>query len=278
MQKQAQALVIILSMISTQLLAAAAPEVDPFANPPTPAFPGQTAAPAPAIASVFNQEVIATGLNLPRSLVALPDGKLLVTEGVGTVRVLTPEGKLSEPLPGMPDILSVNGRSMNDFALDANFAENRRVYFTYLAPAPGQKGGARTAEDRAAAAEKNLPFQIDQLASARLLEDLSGFEDVQVIGEIPGRRLVSAADGSLYISTMAFNETSSLAQMPQSLNGKFLRIQGDGSIPQDNPYVGRSMVRPEIFRWATAIRTALSSIRKPENFGQSNTAPWAATS
>jgi glucose/arabinose dehydrogenase len=247
MQKQVLALVFTLSTTSTHLLAAAAPEVDPLANPPTPAFPGQTAAPAPAIASSFNQQVITTGLNLPRSLVALPDGNLLVTEGSGTVRVLSPEGKLSEPLAGMPDILSVNGRSMNDFVLDANFAENRRAYFTYLAPAPGQKGGARSAADRAAAAEKNLPFQIDQVASARLSEDLNRFENVQVLGEIPGRRLVSASDGSLYISTMAFNATSKLAQIPQSLAGKFLRIQSDGGIPEDNPFVGRGMVRPEIF-------------------------------
>src|SRR5687767_7785148 len=107
MHKQVLALVIFLAAMSssTQLLAAA-PDVDPFANPPVPAFAGQTAAPAPTIASAINQEVIATGFNLPRSLVVLPDGNLLVTEGAGTVRILSPEGKLSEPLPGMPDILS----------------------------------------------------------------------------------------------------------------------------------------------------------------------------
>ncbi len=247
MQKHVLALVITLATISSQLLAAAAPEVDPLANPPVPAFAGQTAAPAPAIPSAFNQEVIATGFNLPRSLVVLPDGNLLVSENSGTVRMLSPDGALSEPLPGMPDILSVAGRSMNDFVLDANFAENRRVYFTYLAPAPGQAGGERTPADRAAAAEKNIPFQLDQVAAARLAEDLSRIEDVRVLGAIPGRRLVSAPDGSLYISTMAFNATSKLAQMPQSLGGKFLRISSDGSIPQDNPFVGRGMVRPEIF-------------------------------
>ena len=140
--------------VSNLTLAAAAPAVDPLANPPAPAFAGQTAAPAPAAPSIFKEEVIATNLNLPRSLLVLPDGNLLVTEGSGTVRILTPEGTLSEPLSGMPDILSVAGRSMNDVVLDANFAENRRVFFTYLAPAPGQKGGVRTAEERAAAAEK----------------------------------------------------------------------------------------------------------------------------
>ena len=233
--------------VSNLTLAAAAPAVDPLANPPTPAFSGQTAAPAPAVSSIFKEEVIATNLNLPRSLLVLPDGNLLVTEGSGTVRILTPEGTLSEPLSGMPDILSVAGRSMNDVVLDANFAENRRVYFTYLGPAPGQKGGVRTAEERAAAAEKNIPFQIDQVAQALLKVDNSGFEDLKVIAAIPGRRLIAAPDDNLYISTMASNETSSLAQNINSVYGKFLRIKSDGSIPQDNPYAAQSFLRQEIF-------------------------------
>ena len=224
---------------------AAEPGVDPFANPPVPAFEGQTGAPAPGTA--FHQEVIATGLNMPRSLVALPDGNLLVTEGVGTVRVLDPDGNLSAPLEGMPDILSVNGRSMNDFVLDANFARNRRVYFTYLAPAVGQRGGPRSDFDRAMAAENGLPFQIDQVATATLSEDLGRIENVQVIGEIPGRRLVSAPDGTLFISTMGNGDARALAQRINSLSGKFLRINTDGSIPEDNPFAGRSMIRPEIF-------------------------------
>jgi len=233
--------------VSNLTLAAAAPAVDPLANPPAPAFAGQTAAPPPAIPSIFKEEVIATNLNLPRSLVVLPDGNLLVTEGSGTVRILTPEGTLSEPLSGMPDILSVAGRSMNDVVLDANFAENRRVFFTYLAPAPGQKGGVRTAEERAAAAEKNITFQIDQVAQALLKVDNSGFENLKVIAAIPGRRLIAAPDDNLYISTMAFNETSSLAQNINSVYGKFLRIKSDGSIPQDNPYAAQSFLRQEIF-------------------------------
>ncbi len=228
-------------------VAAAAPEVDPLANPPTPAFAGQTGAPAPATPSAFKEEVVATNLNLPRSLVALPDGNLIVTEGSGAVRILSPDGTLSEPLPGMPDVLSVAGRSMNDFVIDANFAENRRVYFTYLAPAPGQAGGARTPQERTAAQEANTPFQVDRIARATLAADNSRIENVEVIGEIPGRRLRSAPDGTLFITTMAFNQTSPLAEDMQSLAGKVLRINSDGSIPSDNPFVGREGARGEIF-------------------------------
>ncbi len=241
------ALSCVVTAIVPSIAFAAAPDVDPLANPPTPAFEGQTKAPAPAVASAFNEKVIATNLNLPRSLVALPDGNLIVTEGSGTVRILSPEGALSEPLPGMPDILSVNGRSMNDFIIDANFAENRRVYFTYVAPAPGQKGGARTAQERTDAQTAGVPFQVDQVARAQLSADNSRIENVEVIGEIPGRRLRSAGDGTLYITTMAFNQTSALAQDMQSLGGKVLRINSDGSIPSDNPFVGRESARGEIF-------------------------------
>ncbi len=233
-------------LFSPLMLQAAAP-VDPLANPPTPAFAGQTKASAPAAPALIKQQVLATDLKLPRSLVALPDGNLIVTEGVGTVRILSPDGKLSQPLPGMPEILSVAGRSMNDFIIDAKFSENRVVYFTYEAPVKGQKGGARTAQERDAAAAKGEVFQVDQVARATLAKDLSRIENVQVIGVIKGRRMVSKADGTLFISTEAFGTSSALAQNPESLAGKFLRINGDGSIPADNPFAGRGMVKPEIF-------------------------------
>lgn len=236
-----------LSCLTASLALAAASDVDPLADPPTPAFAGQTAAPPSAPSSAIRQQVIATGLEQPRSLLALPDGRLLVTEGSGTVRLLTPAGELSEPLPGMPAILSVNGRSMNDFVLDTNFAENRRVYFTYLAPAPGQRGGARTAQERDAAAQQGIPFQVGQLARAQLSADYSRIEAVEVIGEIPGRRLIPAADDTLYITTMAFGDTKQLAQDGTSLSGKVLHLGSDGSVLANNPYVGREDMREEIF-------------------------------
>jgi len=245
--KPAVPTVLMAVLIATSSVLAADAVVDPSVNPPIPAFAGQTGAAPPATASRFKQQVIASGFVLPRSLVALPDGNLIVAEGDGSVHMLSADGRLSATLPGMPDILSVGGRSLNDFVLDANFAQNRTVYFTYLAPAQGQQGGARSAEDRAAAARDNSPFQVDQVARGKIAADNSGIEDVEVIGVIPGRRLLSTVDGSLYISTMAFNETSSLAQNPLSLAGKFLRIQSDGSIPADNPFAGRGMAKPEIF-------------------------------
>ncbi len=226
---------------------AAAPTVDPFANPPTAAFDGQTGAPPPVDVSSFEIEVIVTDLQLPRSLVALPDGNMLVTEGSGTVRIINTDGAVSEPIAGMPPIRSVNGRSMNDFIIDVNFAENRMVYFTYLAPPSGEAGGAKTTQDRARAARVGVLFEIPQVARGRLAEDLSRVDSVEVIAEIPGRRLVSAADGSLYITTMGNGDARPEVQKLTTLTGKMLRINVDGSIPADNPYAGRAIPRQEIF-------------------------------
>lgn len=248
--------------LSAWCLSGLAAEVDPLANPPTPAFAGQTDAPEPEQLSSITQERIATGLQLPRSLVALPDGRLLVTEGRGTVRLLTPEGELSEPLPGMPPILSVAGRSMNDFILDANFAGNRRVYFTYMAPAPGQEGGPRSPQERAQAAEQGIPFEIPQIATATLSADYSRIENVEVIAEIPGRRLASHPDGKLFITVMGYGDLRPEIQKMSTFTGKVLRINSDGSIPQDNPYVDRSLVRPEIY--SIGHRDADGAIIHPE--------------
>ncbi|HWK54895.1 MAG TPA: PQQ-dependent sugar dehydrogenase [Hyphomicrobiales bacterium] len=233
------------------LLAAAAPPVDPLADPPVPAFMGQTQAPAPAAVSKVQQQVIASGFESPRSLVALPDGVLLVAEGEGRVRILSAEGQLSEPLAGMPELLSVGGRGIGDFVLDADFANNRRVFFSYLAPAPGQKAGPRSAEDRNRALERGEPFQLERLASARLSEDFTRLENVQTIAEVWGRRLLSAPDGTLYVSTMAFDlairEQRPLAQNIKSPRGKVLRFNADGSIPADNPFVNRPGVEPALY-------------------------------
>jgi aldose sugar dehydrogenase len=225
---------------------ALAAEVDPLANPPSPAFEGQTAAAAPVDPSRIQVEVIATDLDQPRSLQPLPDGRLLVTEGLGTVRILSTTGDISEPLPGMPEILSVGSRSMNDFVLDSDFANNRYVYFTYQGPAPGQQGGPRTTAERTAALQSGTPFTLDRVARARLADDYSRIEDVQVIAEVHGRRLVHAPDGTLFITMMGHDVLTDVQKL-QSSKGKVLRINRDGSIPADNPYVGRDMVRQDLY-------------------------------
>jgi glucose/arabinose dehydrogenase len=251
--KFCKAFLSIVLMTTTCSSFAAVPGVDPFANPPTPAFEGQTGAPAPAIASRFTVNVIASGLERPRSLVALPDGNLLVADGKGEVRIVSPESGMSDPLPGMPPVRSVGGRGLMDISPANDFAQSREIWIAYPAPPPGEPGGPVTLQSRTIAVQSGELFQVDRIARARLASDNSRIENVEVIAELPARRLLQAPDDTLYISTMGFGVgNSDASQEVQKLNsprGKMLRINPDGSIPEDNPYAGRPRVMQEIFSW-----------------------------
>lgn len=240
----------------TSLLAAgfaSGAEVDPFANPPTPAFDGQTSAPAPAIASNYRVEVIASGLVRPRSLVVLPDGNLLVADGRGDLRLVSPESGMSAPLPGMPPVRSVGGRGLMDVKKAVDFDTSRVLYLAYPAPPPGQAGGEVSAAERTRAVQEGTLFQVDRIARARLSADNSRLENLEVIAELPARRLLPAPDGTLFVTTMGFgvgnSDASREVQSLASPRGKMLRINTDGTIPADNPFYGRSLVRQEIYSW-----------------------------
>ncbi len=121
-------LLLFLGSLSTCLVAADnAP--DPFANPPRPAFAGQTDAPR-ASTSAIQMEVILADLEpgRPRAIDALPDGSLMVAEGSGRVRILQADGSVSAPLTGLPPFRSGGSRILMDIELDADFASNRRVF------------------------------------------------------------------------------------------------------------------------------------------------------
>jgi len=227
--------------------------VDPFANPPTPAFEGQTGAPAPATASAYNVEVLATGLERPRSLVALSDGNLLVVDGKGEARIVGLDGEISRPLRGMPAVRSVDGRGLMDVIPASDFAESRTLFLAYPAPPPGARGGPVSAERRSRAVETGELFQVDTIAKARLSDNNRRIQDVEVIAELPARRMAQAPDGTLFISTMGFgignSDASQDVQKLTSPRGKMLRINPDGSIPGDNPYYGITRVRQEIYSW-----------------------------
>ena len=233
-----------------------AQDVDPFANMPTPAVAGQTRAPAAKTTSSIKVETLLNKLTAPRSLAVLPDGKVLVTEGAGTIRVIHEDGTVTGPITGLPPIRSVMGRSMNDFILDANFAQNRRVFFTYSAPPDGEPGGPKTPADREAwaalpeADRLAKPFQIGRVASARLSEDCSRLKDVKVIYSVTGRRLVSGKDGKLFITTWGYTEQQlPLVQKLNNTIGKILRLNADGTVPEDNPFAGRDDALPEVYTY-----------------------------
>jgi glucose/arabinose dehydrogenase len=220
-------LLLLLGSMSIGLFAADSPP-DPFANPPLPAFEGQTDAPR-ATTSAIQMEVILADLGpgRPRAIDALPNGSLLVAESSGQIRIIQTDGTVSAPLSGLPPFRSGGGRILMDVEIDADFASNRRLFFGY--EAEGEDG------------------PVEQVASATLSADMRGFENVKILGNLPSRRLTSSPDGKLFITTVGYMELRPEVQDLTSLRGKVLRINADGSIPADNPYVGLKNVRPEIY-------------------------------
>jgi len=209
---------------------------------PLPQWVGQTRAPVPAATAAFTVETFAVGTN-GAGFQFLPDGRILLGERNGAIRIVGKDGKLSEPLAGMPPDMAKTGQSLFSVERDRDFATNHTIYFTYaVVPA-----GIDPATQRS-------PAHV-HVASARISADERRLEGVKDLldGEGTGGRVIQAADGSLLITTAVpagMGILSSDWMQPQqldSLMGKVLRINSDGTVPQDNPFVGQPGARPEIY-------------------------------
>ena len=209
---------------------------------PLPAWLGQTRAPAPAKTETFTVETFSEELNAAWFRF-LPDGRILLGERNGRIRIVGTEGKAGEPLAGMPPNMFAQGQALFSVLPDRSFATNRTIYFTYaVLPA-----GADPVKQRS-------PAHV-HVASARISADDKSLESVKDLldAEGTGGRLVQGNDGTLYVTStvmagLGINSSDWLQpQELDSLMGKVLRINADGSIPKDNPFVGRAGARPEIF-------------------------------
>jgi aldose sugar dehydrogenase len=226
----------------------------PNAPDQKPAFAGQTRAPAEKLNVAFDIVTVAEPLERPWGLAFLPDGKMLVTERAGRLRVVSADGKLSEPVAGLP---AVDGRGQGgllDVALDPQFASNGLVYWSYSEPREGGANNTAVARgkfvDGAAPNVENVEVIYHQVPS---LDSRLHF----------GSRLVFARDGTLFVTQgdRSITEGRMQAQKMDSGIGKVVRINKDGSIPKDNPFVGKDGVRPEI--WASGIRNIQSAALHP---------------
>jgi glucose/arabinose dehydrogenase len=206
--------------------------------------------PTPAVGDApFKVTTIVEGLQHPWGLELLPDGRMLVTERPGRMRLVTREGKLSDPLGGVPEVFARGQAGLLDVTLSPKFAQDRLVYFSFSEPG---EGGAGTA-----------------VARGRLGEN--ALENVQVIWrqepktEGPnhwGSRIVFRNDGSLFITTGdRFTQRPKVQDLSTTI-GKVLRINADGSIPKDNPFVNNKDAKPEI--WSYGHRNAQAAALHPE--------------
>jgi aldose sugar dehydrogenase len=222
------------------VLACQAPAQGPAAKSPTPGSRD----------NVVRAETIASGLDHPWGFAFLPDGRVIVTERPGNVRIIDKSGKVSAPLAGAPAVFASGQGGMLDVALDPSFAQNRTIYLSFAEPGPN--GTAGTAVARARLAENRL-------------------EDVHVIyrqepkvqsGGHFGSRIVFRGDGTLFVTQGdRFNYRERAQELSSGL-GKVVRINSDGSIPRDNPFVGRGDVRPEI--WSYGHRNQQAATLHPE--------------
>jgi glucose/arabinose dehydrogenase len=200
----------------------------------------------------FHIETLASGIEHPWAVAFLPDGRALITERPGRIRLLGKDGKLSEPVAGVPDVAAVGQGGLLDIAVSPSFAKDSRIYFSYAEPR-GLVNGTAVAHARLVAAGEKAKL-----------------EEVTVIFRMePGRgggfhfgsRLAFAPDGNLFV-TLGERNAMQPAQDLSGHLGKVVRIGPNGEVPKDNPFVGKEEVRPEI--WSYGHRNPQGAAIHPE--------------
>ena len=203
-----------------------------------PAFAGQTRAPGVRTQTAMAHSIVASGLEHPWGLALLPDGRWLVTERPGRLRIITPQGAVGAPVTGLPAVDARGQGGLLDVAVGPTFAGDRLIYWSYAEP---REGGNATA-----------------VARGRLSDDGTRVEGVEVLFHaLPtydgdkhfGSSLAFDGAGHLFI-TLGERSDSPMRPQAQDLGshmGKTIRINADGSVPADNPFVGRAGALPEIW-------------------------------
>jgi glucose/arabinose dehydrogenase len=210
-----------------------------------PAFAGQTRAAGIRDGAAPEVQVVTQQLTMPWAVEPLPDGRFLVTERAGLLRIVSADGKQLQDVAGVPKVRYQGQAGLHDIALDPDYVTSHLIYLSYTEARPD--GYCET------------------LASARLVSDAAGarLEAVQVLfRQQPvspserkiGSRIIVGRDHKLYFTLGVHSEEES-AGPSQDLGshfGKVVRLNSDGSVPMDNPFVGRSGARPEV--WSLGLR------------------------
>jgi len=211
-------------------------------------------------AARLNVTSFAKGLDHPWGMALLPDGRMLVTERHGRLRLVAQDGTLSEPLQGVPEVYASGQGGLLDVALDPDFKTNHLVYLTYAEP---REGGAGTAVGRGVLTERGLD-KVEVI-----------FRQVPTIysGNHFGSRLAFAPDGKLFVTLGERFQFDPAQDLSNDL-GKIVRINPDGSIPEDNPFVGQKGARPEI--WSYGHRNPQGAAIHPETgkLWETEFGPW----
>ncbi|WP_342069246.1 PQQ-dependent sugar dehydrogenase [Yoonia algicola] len=195
----------------------------------TPAFEDQTRAPALPSTDV-SVEVFAQGLDAPWGIAPLGNGQFLVSEKPGSMRLINADGSVSEPLSGVPDVAAQGQGGLLDVAVSPNFAQDRTIFWTY---SKSVRGGLVTAAARGTlGANGTISDAVDIFVQDNPARNGRHF----------GSRIIPMADGTVWITTgdRGAGDSGTMVQDIETTHGKVIRLNADGSVPADNPFVGRA--------------------------------------
>ena len=197
-------------------------------------------------------QTVASGLQNPWAVAFLPDGRFLVTERPGRLRVVNADGQVQPAVQGLPEVAAGGQGGLLDVITDSAFASNRTIYFCFSEPGKGTTNSTA-------------------LARARLSQDAKRLEDVKVIfSQQPkfsstahfGCRIVERPDGTLFLTLGDRFSRRDDAQTLDNHHGKVVRVGKDGAVPKDNPFVGKAGALPEI--WSYGHRNSQGATLAPD--------------
>ena len=195
---------------------------------------------------------VAAGLDSPWAMAFLPDGRMLVTERPGRLRIVEPDGRVGAPLAGLPPVWTKIEGGLMDVALHPRYAQNHLVYWSYSEPDPAGGAGAGTAVARGW-------LEGDRLSEVRVIyrQPLKTTD-----GRHFGSRLLFAPDGHLFVG-LGDRMQRADAQQLDSAHGKIVRLNDDGSVPSDNPFAQTPGARTEL--WSYGHRNVQGLALRPGN-------------
>ena len=246
-------------------------------------------------AQAVRPETVATGLQNPWAVAFLPDGRFLVTERPGRMRVIDANGKLLPPVTGLPSVAAGGQGGLLDLLLDADFAANRTLFFCFSEPGSGGPSGGPSAANSTALARARLSLDATRLEDVkvifsqkpkvassahfgcRIVEGRAGVQaglsgqnsqvgQVGKVGQSGQNGLVGKPDGTLFLALGDRYIRKDDAQKLDNHLGKVVRVRKDGTVPADNPFNNPQSARtgalPEI--WSYGHRNMQGATLAPD--------------
>jgi aldose sugar dehydrogenase len=214
-----------------------------------------------ALAQAVHAETLASGLQNPWGLAFLPDGRFLVTERPGRLRVLGADGSVSAPVAGVPAVAAGGQGGLLDVMIDSDFARNRTLYICYSEPAPGGNANSTALARADLSADHSRLEQLKVIFSQKPKVASSAHFGCRIVeSRSPG--VDGKPDGKLFLTLGERFIRKDDAQKLDNHHGKLIRINKDGTVPQDNPFVGRAGALPEI--WSYGHRNIQGATLAPD--------------